>query len=1416
MRKNRARTFVKILVIGLFGLSILRESKFDFNGFGGFNGFSIVQRVFAVTYAPGTRCPEPNDERLAVICGTVRSSMPRKETITMGDEIKEVVAEGMPLAGVSVYLYECDPASPTCKKNGNLVHPFSSTWTTNESGRFYITTRKLGGYKRRYLVFACYGKIANIKIVPSYKDVELTEYLNCPNNGTYIAPPNALSYIDRSSQVSNDMIAKDESGEKLTMEVSYVPSGENNTEMATAVGLNTPPKATLNFDLNLAGADARFIKEESPLVDLANQEGADKGAFWYKDCQLKYADNPNVKRLCMGELKEDIYEAYTSSGGTSATKSVIVNGNIDDYETALYNDPLYVVQTKLPNIPPKSSILMYKEFTPRQDLVEYIQDPTSAAQFLHTHFGNCVGQVFIRHYKENKTDDYIDCEEFRKCNELYSEDDTDVRNMQNSNGYAKMLSIPTITQKVYEEEIDKGNIICKKDGEEIRIYEIQPDWDISNGSSFKLDKRYFNFEMVYYYGIRGSTGKYGMAFYSKNDSFGASAGMENKTPFTAFAEAADVPMRGGTSVIFTNGGKNNNNSIVSAIGLASKAFSDEVMTDIFTLPYEDPANNFLGTRFYDKGNSGGGSHRTLSAINRNVSRINFSNEENFYSDNDFKGNPDHYPNTDFGTILTNLYNSISSSYWTTPEKTAKEDIDNKGKRTATSGLFFTTAAKNRMYSLNATGDLSELPGISRVNIIGKDFYDGILTASYGSGKVTISSIINSAINIASKFLSSFFGKDGDDVGKSFLDRKNGAKLRNPEVRDDMTVKFDLSEENFMDKFPLPTPYGPKNQITTTIPNQYGAYLKNWLDPEDWGEHACYPWHYTEFAKSCGTYKEYLGISRTCRVDICKEGKVTLTWNCTATENIDGTYNVEQSDEPSIDVNITTKNCDSATPTDRRICANKQTSCLKEDGGKKGGGRDRNKDESTAACIANDDEGIYWAEIEAKKNNPPACPDLQEILDAGGSKGVSSSVNTPACTLSKAGPFECKGNLEKDANFETIQQPLDEINAFGTNSLPLAGAKIARTFEIPYTPKITWFTAAEVSADSSIKPSEIGGDSETSTTGEVPDYKQTSADDYHWGTDGTYTTTSADEYHWGSSEEESIDTDTTETGTLEKITNETFGKDIFKAPGDGGVGDYIRSFFAPQIDWEVIPSFNATFYHCNGELGGAGNWDCPLWPVPDPEIVDIDSLTVNGSCQLKATPACINAINEAGLGGVLNSNFQFSDTFVKIVSAAGTRFGIPASALVTYLTRIGAIYKYSYYWSKNGEEILKDYSAPWYGTIGDCDDLDEGAVGPYDMLLVWFIQGVESEGGAALNEISQGRGTILNSVEVVPSRCNFLDSSYIAAAMITGGSGGGDCGSWDWNRVKAQLYTLAWGADRKGAYQNDPGLEKLQTVFEACR
>lgn len=148
-------------------------------------------------------CPESGNPNLISICGRVTQALASPMVFSDGSSATSV--SQVPVEGVSVYLYECDNTSRTCKRDGLLVHPFSST-STNKDGLFHLLGRKLENpwlqeyldqyrnsteikddvtvtnqSKKRYLVFKCGNYFQGIHIIPSYVNLtEIIHEVNCP------------------------------------------------------------------------------------------------------------------------------------------------------------------------------------------------------------------------------------------------------------------------------------------------------------------------------------------------------------------------------------------------------------------------------------------------------------------------------------------------------------------------------------------------------------------------------------------------------------------------------------------------------------------------------------------------------------------------------------------------------------------------------------------------------------------------------------------------------------------------------------------------------------------------------------------------------------------------------------------------------------------------------------------------------------------------------------------------------------------------------------------------------------------------------------------------------------------------------------------------------------------------------------
>jgi hypothetical protein len=285
-------------------------------------------------------------------------------------------------------------------------------------------------------------------------------------------------------------------------------------------------------------------------------------------------------------------------------------------------------------------------------------------------------------------------------------------------------------------------------------------------------------------------------------------------------------------------------------------------------------------------------------------------------------------------------------------------------------------------------------------------------------------------------------------------------------------------------------------------------------------------------------------------------------------------------------------------------------------------------------------------------------------------------------------------------------------------------------------------------------------------------------------------------------------------------------------GVGGSGTLIRQMFSVPIG--NAEPLNPINYHCNGSPGGGGVWDCTIKQSPNPEIVNIYSLLVTKACSLNPTKECSDKIfgeNYVGPASIIypvcqtykpmDSNYgtnNFSAEFIRIISAAATKFEIPAPVLLAYMNGIGKLQKYNFYWSISGAADLFDASAPWYGTLARCDDMNIAAQGPFDWLLFWFNdtlkdKNVETNAQNALNGISSGRGN-------TASRCNFLDAAYTAAAAISKFHKG--CPG-NWGDYQEALSSITFGSDRVGSYvtganamySNDVNNPNKQ-IFESCK
>jgi len=980
-------------------------------------------------FEPGTTCRKTEDPRLGVVCGVVRNATPQE--VDVGGAT--TASPNPPIEGVSVYMYECDANSPTCKSDGALTNIFSST-SSDENGYYYITMRKVGNNQIRYLAFACGGKLAGLFRIPSYASFTLNTPLSCVGASSYAPPPPQLNPISF-NKLSCDITRTNPE------DTSLLPSYEGTFSQAYK------PELEFNFFLEITAADSRYKVRGDVLGSVFDYWLNDpdvtptKGAFYHEDCQRIYGTQDAVSALCF------------SPGANASDPQKATARNA--YENNLYTNPLFTRMNFLPNIPIKSSLLFFKDITARQDVVNYSQNPTAPAQLLHTIFSNCRGSVYLRERGDSTKDVLPECDELKSCNSASATIEGDYRNRQYSAGPARNLANPAILLSETEATLDdsmRGTEVCQKGGTKIKIGDIQPPWSYCKpgeaGCAFALDKSYWNPEFSYFFGNKGTSTKVGYSFEGTNDTF-YGAGVNQKT-FTRNEEKGGVPVKGGTYYSDNNYALSRNNGLTPIMaGIATSELSKTSYSLSYVL--QRPGETLEDKALYDQGTikiEDAGSNLLSFCENSNVNNHNDvflpQNEDSVDVNNDFSGNPDHY----FDTI----------------------ELSPKGKRTATSTIFYTTAAKFREYAYeNLTNEVTKR----------MDIYDSLLTSSHGSGSYN-------PITLFLTWVGAAIGGIGSD-NKSYFDRTSPYNL-DPgagDLRDDIQVSFDLSEESFEGVFRLPTTDN--------------------LGSDQWGNSACYPWNEIGVGGKC--YERWDApapseITRTCKVENCVTVQEVETCTC---QIVNGSV-VKSQCAPS----VKTEQCPTTGDTTLiQQCIEKNVDCM--DGGTPnlscmsqnyGYNLDAN-----VVCPAESSDS-YWGSIDIMPSSGCVvynCPgEVGPREYCVGQENTSCAIKRTdesdkghACNLQDAGPYTCTADVSKDSNFRSAQATFRPATPdVGLDSTKIINNEMWKKLSHPLTNKV-YGNLAFMSANTSVSQdttnvSENKNKDIMGFGGAAPEYKMISA------------------------------------------------------------------------------------------------------------------------------------------------------------------------------------------------------------------------------------------------------------------------------------------------------------------------------------
>ncbi|HNU76305.1 MAG TPA: hypothetical protein PKL88_01145 [bacterium] len=997
-------------------------------------------------------CPSANNPNLVSYCGRVTQALGTPVVLSDGSTASSV--SQVPVKGVSVYLYECDNSSRTCKRDGLLSHPFSST-STNKDGVFHLVGRKLESNwtyeydnqytnnidnidedvtitnqsKKRYLVFKCGNYFQGIHIIPSYLDLtEIIHEVNCPKE-FLVMDSEEFSYVPPLLQF--DFIG----GVKLAAQMGVDdPNGyypEQRAEAFEAAGDNYDPNITYDglentiqahyeeyankknssVQVILKGADPRFTtpqhdagKEEairnSSLFkytgDLNNRLPA-LGAWYSKDCKVKYRDT-------------DWYSYCNLS------------------EEDLYTDSNISTMHLLPSLPPKQSLLYYRPLEIRNEISAYYQDHDDIAKYLGTMFSNCVGEVYKRAWETTPEDSdkpaYPNCEWLKQCNSAINQD-SDV-NSQTANGPAQGLMSPGSLDNL-DYQMDPEIPVCLIAGEEepVRIKQIQrpgqlvcKEYNPATKEGMRLcdGGAYWNNYYLTNLGNNNTALKGGYAAENKEDSYYRKEingqvlddGSDiNSLAFQKKMEGKGEPRIGGQGYIQGSGDVSGDNSGGALLEIASgtEVSSTENLVNFLGAPFKDDEIKkeisdglpyYISTRPVALGQFSKTNEYPEKIITNAEQDKDYLDPYAFGQEMECEACGDeHYPEDLANTGVPDI----------------KGGKEGSGSRTPFEGITITTASKIRTQELpmNWKDNLDSAISIST----GHSFIDWNMAKV--KGKPTL---IQAMSTLWDSIISAILGNRMGN--KTFADRSPdnlGEFNNNFKINDELVAYgFKVNAKNFESLF-----YCPKN----ILPGSWGS-------DENTG---CYPWHPVESCQTAATCNGTSGadsdrcendpdadgcLSRTCKVDKCEKGQLEIKYECDTNQEIKIIDIIDTKDGSCSDIYL-------------EDCAyNRHSSGIKRD------------------------------------TSPPAC--------VGTGKDI---IIRPYdyCTVAEAGPNECDGNILFDAEVDVYSQTIDDTEnlnsprSFNADTVAESGLEFQKAFRTPFSTDITPLPAAWVSVSSSLSETE---------------------------------------------------------------------------------------------------------------------------------------------------------------------------------------------------------------------------------------------------------------------------------------------------------------------------------------------------------
>ncbi|MFC1756186.1 hypothetical protein ACFLZK_02220, partial [Patescibacteria group bacterium] len=569
-------------------------------------------------FVGGTRCPCPEDESLASICGIVKSA--DINSINVGDIEQGAFITRNPMKGVTVSVYENVGGVPSGQPFGNLENKLVECVTSEREGKYFCPVRRLNPGNTAYIVFSCNGKVSDIKIIPTTRSiVGLNSDVSCTGELEYTPLPTVLSYAER----DNFLGCKSEI-DKPNENIKY--EEKEFVYQSTQIGEED--------------GDIRFTPNSgfTPLNIYYHP-----GAMWSKDCVTWY-----------GRPENDIDREFNIAGGYS---NVFQKCNYKE-EGGAGMDAWDLSTTPFRYDIPDSDIMpTNRVWETRSSMQREMQDPRAYQQFNHLMFGDCLGNAFLRYYGQDAEDTPISCSALSKCTSIGDPK----RNIHTTHSFGSRLTSPITWEDILEEtlERDSSDVVCRDTegdygpaGENITIAEIQPPGGGENcvpGESGCIYKLTSDFYLPQFFIMAEGVKKP-----KTSETFGDSYGPQGvrREEWLANESESKQPHQSGHYVNFECSGTGKNNCGTTSLRISSDdEFFDETITEGKKGALTDRFRNFVDVEgdYYDDTYTAtiydvGGDVRSLCTISsvQDLFVINDATETDTFVSNFFSGNKESH------------------------------------------------------------------------------------------------------------------------------------------------------------------------------------------------------------------------------------------------------------------------------------------------------------------------------------------------------------------------------------------------------------------------------------------------------------------------------------------------------------------------------------------------------------------------------------------------------------------------------------------------------------------------------------------------------------------------------------------------------------------------------------------------------